>query len=914
MEIWKQAKPTHRWLAAGLSAALVLAVGLGLYLNRPEWVVLVNNADPRDAAAVVAKLEQLKVPYRPIGDGYTITVPKSDVYTARLALAQAGLPRGGSVGLELFDEPKFGATEFDKRVNYLRAQQGELERALERIAEVEYANVKLAIPERSVFVRDQQPVTASVLIQTYPGYRLTPDQVTGIINFVSGSVEGLSPENVTVVDHTGRLLSNGGTGVVGPGEADALYLAQRTQLSREMERKLQALLEPVFGPGNVVAQVNVELNMDSTRIEKELVEGSVPRVTETVREAIRGAADTGGTAELPSGGVTPPTYAGQGGEELGDSWRTTTRTTYDVGQLRETTVIAPGSVERVSVAITINRQDLTQAERQAIKEIAAGATGAEMQDIAVLGMAFATAQTQVGGAAAAEGLDRQTLAIALGALALLLLLAGIWTLLRRRTIRTPEVALAGAGAVPAPGSRLDATLGLDEQIELPVAGEEEESGTAATAGEPAPPQPEAGAEQPLPAAAQALAEEATTVEQRPTVAKQQQTAQQMIETVIASRPSRQIVIGAPEIPQEMLEHIRDLAENFPEVSAETLKEWIKDAVSTDDKLAGRQKAALFCINVGPDLSAHILKHLSDEEIELLIVEVARAGKVTAETRDDVLQEFIEMTTAHRYIRSGGIDYAREILAKALGEERATEILKRLSTALRKRPFDSLRTYDPIQLASFLQNEHPQTVAVILAHLAPDQAAVILADMPPERQADIIRRVATLDPTMPEMLREAEGVLERKLSAASTKESSAAGGIPWVVDVLNRVDRSTERSIMGQLEEWDAELAQEISQRMFLFEDIVQLDDFTVQQILRRLDLTRDLPLALKAAKDEVWQKILSNVSKRNADAIREAVELLGPVRIRDVEEAQARIVATIRDMEARGEIQIVRGGAEDEFI
>lgn len=332
------------------------------------------------------------------------------------------------------------------------------------------------------------------------------------------------------------------------------------------------------------------------------------------------------------------------------------------------------------------------------------------------------------------------------------------------------------------------------------------------------------------------------------------------------------------------------------------------------KLTGRQKAAVFAINVGAERSAKILQHLRDDEIELLTVEIAQARKVTPEERDDVFLEFITIATADKHIRSGGIDYAKELLEKALGEGRARDIMQRLTAHLRRRPFDGVRRTDPLHLASFLQNEHPQTVAVIMAHLSAEQAALVLTGLPQERQADIIRRVSTLERTSPEMLREAEKVLERKVSAIVTEETTAAGGVNWAVEVLNRVDRSTEKGIMGLLASDDPELANEISQRMFLFDDIVSLDDRTVQRVLREVDMNKDLPLALKAAKEEVWRKVNNNISKRAGETLKEAVQFLGPVRIRDVEEAQARIVALIRKLEEAGEIQIARGGGDDEFI
>lgn len=335
----------------------------------------------------------------------------------------------------------------------------------------------------------------------------------------------------------------------------------------------------------------------------------------------------------------------------------------------------------------------------------------------------------------------------------------------------------------------------------------------------------------------------------------------------------------------------------------------------DQTLGGRQKAALFCIQIGAEQSARLLKHLTDEEIELLTVEIAQVRKVSAEMGEEIMQEFVELATAERYIRAGGIDYARELLEKALGAERAKEILQRLTSSLRRRPFDSIRQTDPTQLAGFLQNEHPQTIAVVMAHLTPDRAAVVMGALPPERQADVVKRVSALERTSPEMLREVEKVLERKLSALVAQESTAAaGGLNWAVDVLNSVDRSTERNIMESLSLFDPELANEIAQRMFLFDDIVKLDNRAVQRILREIDLNKDLPLAMKGSKDEVWRKVTANLSTRAGEALRESVEYLGPVRIRDVEEAQTRIVNVIRSLEEKGEIQIARGVGADEYI
>ncbi len=328
-------------------------------------------------------------------------------------------------------------------------------------------------------------------------------------------------------------------------------------------------------------------------------------------------------------------------------------------------------------------------------------------------------------------------------------------------------------------------------------------------------------------------------------------------------------------------------------------------------LSGKQKAAILLVSLGAEASAQVLQHLGEEDVEQLTLEIASLRKINSETRDKVIEEFHQMALAKEFIAQGGIDYAKQVLEKALGSQRALDIMHKLTSTLQVRPFDALRRTDPGQLLNFIQNEHPQTIALIMAYLHPDQAAVILSALPPERQADVARRIATMDRTSPDVIREVERVLERKLSSVMSQEYAAAGGIDAVVGVLNHVDRGTEKAIIEILEVQDPDLAEEIKKRMFVFEDIVLLDDRSVQRMLREIDMSRDLPLALKVASDEVKQKILKNTSKRAQENLLENIEYLGPVRLRSVEEAQQKIVNAIRKLEEEGEIVIARGGGDE---
>ncbi len=329
-------------------------------------------------------------------------------------------------------------------------------------------------------------------------------------------------------------------------------------------------------------------------------------------------------------------------------------------------------------------------------------------------------------------------------------------------------------------------------------------------------------------------------------------------------------------------------------------------------LTGKEKAAIFLITIGSEVSSEVLKHLKEEEIEEISFELARADNVTADVRDEVLIEFQELMMAQNYIMSGGVDFAKDVLEKALGTQRAVDIINRLTASLQTKPFDFIRKTDPAHLVNFIQNEHPQTISLILSYLDPGKASYIMAALSTELQADIMRRIATMDRTSPEILREVERVLERKLSTLSTEDFTAAGGIDTVVAIINNADRTTERNIIEALEEDDPDLAEEIKKKMFVFEDIITLDDKSIQKVMREVD-NNDLSKALKSVDAEVQDKIFKNMSKRAAQMLKDDMEFMGPIRLKDVEETQQKIVAVIRKLEEQGEIVVSRGG-DDDFV
>lgn len=324
-------------------------------------------------------------------------------------------------------------------------------------------------------------------------------------------------------------------------------------------------------------------------------------------------------------------------------------------------------------------------------------------------------------------------------------------------------------------------------------------------------------------------------------------------------------------------------------------------------LSGRQKAAALLIAMGTEVSAQVFKHLNEEEIETLTLEIANTRRITPEERQTVLDEFYQLALARDYISQGGIEYARDVLTKALGDDKALDVIKRLTASLQVRPFEFVRKADPTQLLNYLQGEHPQTIALILSFLPSEQGAVIISSLPPELQIDIAKRIASMERTSPETIREIEKVLEKKLSTLVGQDYTAIDGLETVVQILTRVDRGTERTILESLEMQTPELAEEIKKRMFTFDDIVLLDTRAVQRVLREVD-NKDLALALKVANENVKKLIFDSVSKRFAEMLEEDMEFMGPVRLRDVEEAQQRIVGIIRRLEDSNEIVYSRGG------
>ena len=333
-------------------------------------------------------------------------------------------------------------------------------------------------------------------------------------------------------------------------------------------------------------------------------------------------------------------------------------------------------------------------------------------------------------------------------------------------------------------------------------------------------------------------------------------------------------------------------------------------MAKSEEITGVQKAAILLIALGPDKSSNVFKHLKEDEIEQLTLEIANTRSVSPAMKDAVLDEFYEVCLAQQYIAEGGIGYAKDLLEKALGSERAKDVIGKLTASLQVRPFEFVRKTDASQLLNFIQDEHPQTIALILSYLSSNQASAIISALSPEKQTDVAKRIAQMDRTSPDVIKEVEKVLDQKLASLVNQDYTIVGGVDSIVDILNTVDRGTEKHIMESLEIEDPELADEIRKKMFVFEDILSLDDRSIQRVLREVD-NNELAVALKGSNEEVQNLIFSNLSKRLATMIREDMDFMGPVRMKDVEEAQQKIVNIIRKLEDSAEIIISRGGGDE---
>jgi flagellar motor switch protein FliG len=329
-------------------------------------------------------------------------------------------------------------------------------------------------------------------------------------------------------------------------------------------------------------------------------------------------------------------------------------------------------------------------------------------------------------------------------------------------------------------------------------------------------------------------------------------------------------------------------------------------------LGGRQKAAILLVSLGPERAAQVFGHLKEDEIEALSLDMAKLKQVPATISKDVIDEVVETCVAQAYLAEGGVDYAREVLERSVGPERARQIIARLTATIERRPFEFLRRTPPEQIHAAIRNEATQTIALVIAHLHTDLAAEVLALLEPDEQAEVAMRVGTMRETSPEVIQALESVLRHRLSNVMSQDYAIAGGVQSLAEILNHSDRGTERNVLDSLASVDAELAEQVRVLLFTFEDVVKLDDRSIQLILKEVE-SKDVALALRGVDKALHERIFSNMSERGGEMLAEEMEYMPAQKRVLVEEAQSRIVAVVRRLEEAGEIVISRGG-DDELL
>lgn len=332
------------------------------------------------------------------------------------------------------------------------------------------------------------------------------------------------------------------------------------------------------------------------------------------------------------------------------------------------------------------------------------------------------------------------------------------------------------------------------------------------------------------------------------------------------------------------------------------------------EMSGVRKAAILVVQLGRERCAKMLAGLGEAELEALTAEIMKLRALRPDQADSVMQEFAELAGAHRVVGQGGLDFAHDILRTSLGDERARSMLEKLSAAAMNTPFLFLHQVDPRQVLTFLNGEHPATVALVLAHLLPEQASAVLAALPPEVSANVAHRIATMESATPDVVRRVEEVLQRRTGTVlqATETTSSVGGIAPLVQIISRADRTTEKQLLDALAEIDPEIAEQVRAQMFVFEDITSLDDRAVQLVLRGVE-SADLATALKGVREDVRDVVLRNMSERARDNLLEEIDLMGPVRLSAVEESQTKILTVIRALEETGQI-VLRRSDDDALV
>ena len=845
--------PKSRKIILSTIVAIVV-VGLivyGFVFTQKDYAVLYSNLDIETAGEVKSALEENGVTnYKITEGGSSILVPQSQVDRIRMDLAVNGVAPSKGSGFELFDNSKMGLTEQERQIMYQRALEGELRRSIISLDMVEDARVHLNLTEESVFNRETNSSSASVVLSLKKNGKLSEAQVQGIIALILGAVKNLSSDAIQVVDTDGNLLSRS----LSDNGSYQLEQAITSEVEYEarLEEKIKAQLGKVLGYDKLAVSVRVDLDMTSQEVRKE-------QYSEGALVSENSQFNRFQNTEVAGNGSGPLDNNMQNIIEEGDNTTNNALADSTISNFDQTsnyqpsvteshTVRPPGDVKSISVSV-IYSGELNDQLSTIINEHVTSIVGINPERgdrIAVAGVPFNLPDLDTGtsgtpGAANGQIMTTRTVVVMGGAGIILLLV--IFGFMRK-------------GAKKRKVKEYEAEMEQLAMYKNPILSSSEED-----------------------------EEESST----------------------------------DEFSEVLLNQVKELFKNHSTTTVELLKIWMNEAKAAQapegaqapTTLSGIDKAASLLIVLGKEITSDTIKQLSHEEIARIAQVISSIRVVPRQSATLVLSEFLKMHDAHKYLSQGGYEFAKETLTRAMGEEDAEDVLRKLKGTVQiKRPFDAIRRVEAAQLFNLLINEHPQTIALVLCYLPTEKASKIIAELPQELQAEVTQRIGQMNQTSSHIVDAVERAIEQRLQTLETGDMTQIGGLNTVVNILNSVDRTTQKNILKHMQTSNAKFADEIQNNLFVFEDLAQLDNMAIQRIIRDIDQAT-LALSLKGASESLMNAITRNISARAAERLKEELEYLGPVRLADVEQAQFKIVETIRRLEDSGEIVLSHGGEDD---
>lgn len=843
-------------VAIGVGVATTITLGLFTLINgNGEYVALYSNLDYKQAGAIKEALEEKGVTDYKIGDnGASILVKKESVDSLRMDLAVSGAAPVSGTGYELFDTTSFGMTEQEREVLYQRAIEGEIRRSILTLSAVDEARVHLTIASDSVFMRDPGSSSASIILQL--NSKLEAEKVEGIIALVSGAVQNLPAENIKIIDTEGNLLNKNSGSQNSSSTSFEDRVAQEANYESYLQDKLQEQLGKVFGYDKIAASVRVSINQTSEEQKTEqYTEGSVISDNTSFNriEGDNATDENGGPVDNNTQNIIDGTTE--------DALQDPNVIEYDQivnyqPSVTEThTVKPPGEIENLTVSV-IYSGEINEALQEQISAHAASIVGikAERGDvITVAGIPFELPQID-------DGID-----------------------LEQQTSKERTYLYGALAAVVVGG----AVAFMFKRKKDKVREEEEE----------------------------ALLEEYLLENDVDTDELEQEMLRVMEEGTYLEKLNNLEVANV-----DVVDLLDEYFENNLEEGISILQRWVREdnrlvIRSVDNaKFDGVERTARLLIILGKERTAKILKEFSPEETVKICHIISGITSIPHMQIMLLAEQFLGEVDERHHSAYGGYMFAHDILIDTIGVEPTDNVLPRpINKTSDKSAFEVIENMDSQQLYNVLADEHPQIIAMVLCYLPPEKAAHIVSQFSPEMQLKLTQRIGMMSDTPAQIVETVGRVIETRLQNLVSGQMSQVGGLSTIVEILNNVDRSTQKQIIDSLSSENPRLASDVLDNLFTFEDIIKLDAMTVQRILRDVDQSV-LVLSLKASTEEIKEHILSNVSQRQKERILEDLQYLGAVKVSEVEAAQRKIVDVIRSLEEQGEIQISQGGDSDVII